>query len=52
MESQVPGMTGAGWIFFILAWGFILSITIFCFARVFGTRTRYSNSDAQSQKEK
>jgi glycerol uptake facilitator-like aquaporin len=52
METQIPGMTIGGWIFIVCAWGFILSITIFCFARVFGTRTRYSNSETQSEKEK
>lgn len=31
-------MSLAGWVFFILSWGFILSLLIFCFIRVFSKK--------------
>jgi hypothetical protein len=31
-------MTWAGWLFLILSWGFILWLTVFCFAKVFSKK--------------
>lgn len=31
-------MTGGGWVFITLSWGFILGMTIFCFWKVLGKK--------------
>ncbi len=37
MEQQL-GLNIGGWIFLVGAWGFIWTLTIFCFKRVLGTQ--------------
>ena len=37
MEQQL-GLNAGGWIFIAVAWGFIWTVTIFCFKRVLGAQ--------------
>ena len=30
------GMTTAGWVFLTIAWGSIISLTVYCFVKVLG----------------
>lgn len=39
MEQQL-GLNAGGMIFMIVAWGFILATTIFCFKRVLGSQNK------------
>jgi glycerol uptake facilitator-like aquaporin len=36
MEQEL-GLNAGGWIFIVVAWGFIWALTIFCFKRVLST---------------
>jgi len=38
------GMTFGGWIFMALAWGFILSLVVFCFSKVLRTHSSNKNN--------
>ena len=40
IDTGVPGLTIAGWIFVIAAWGSIIAITIFCFWRVLTSKVK------------
>jgi hypothetical protein len=42
MEQQL-GLNAGGWIFIIVAWGCILTTTIFCFKRVLGKHGQKKN---------
>jgi hypothetical protein len=41
--------TTEGIIFMTLAWGIAASLTIYCFAKVLKTKTRYDNDDESDQ---
>jgi hypothetical protein len=51
MEAAVPGMTVGGWIFFVCAWGSILSLAVYCFAKLLGVQHRRSVSEATSKEQ-
>ena len=34
------GLTAGGWLFFLLAWGLIVGLTLFCFRKLLKTQNR------------
>lgn len=46
MESEALGMTMAGWIFLVVAWGAIFGLVGFCFRRIFSDRVSFGDEES------